>query len=282
MNADEIRANTFVRHVEIHDELGSTNNRAAELARDTLVELPALVVTRRQTAGRGRGRNTWWSAEGALTFSLLLDPAGLGIETVRWPQVSLATAVAVCDALTHELEAGAVDAGATGGEIGSADAPARLAIRLGIKWPNDVILDGGKVCGILIESPGGGAPAKDRLIVGIGINVNNAWCSAPQAAGVDGIALCDATLNALHLDAILIRVLQAIRERIDQLAAHDPQLPAAWQRLCWLTEQRIEVQSNGNSMAGICREIDADGSLILENAFGIHRIRTGSVRLTPS
>ena len=99
LDADAIRAATFVRHVEIHDTLGSTNDRAAELARDPNVELPALVVARQQTAGRGRGDNTWWSADGALTFSVLLDTVAFGISASNWPQLSLATAVAVCDAL---------------------------------------------------------------------------------------------------------------------------------------------------------------------------------------
>ena len=103
LDADAIRAATFVRHVEIHDTLGSTNDRAAELARDADIELPALVAARHQTAGRGRGKNTWWSADGALTFSVLLEPAALGISTANWPQLSLATAVAVCDALSSEL-----------------------------------------------------------------------------------------------------------------------------------------------------------------------------------
>jgi BirA family biotin operon repressor/biotin-[acetyl-CoA-carboxylase] ligase len=72
-DVDAIRGSTFVRHVEIHDTLASTNDRAAELARIWGVPLPALVVARQQTAGRGRGANQWWSSEGALTFSLLLD-----------------------------------------------------------------------------------------------------------------------------------------------------------------------------------------------------------------
>ena len=91
LDADEIRAATSVRYVEIHDTLGSTNVRALELARNAEIELPALVAARIQTAGKGRGRNTWWAADGALTFSLLLDPATTGIAPAKWPQLSLVT-----------------------------------------------------------------------------------------------------------------------------------------------------------------------------------------------
>jgi len=282
LDAARIRTASFVRHVEIYEVLGSTNDRAAELARDPHLELPALVVAKRQTAGRGRGQNMWWSADGALTFSVLLEPSEFGIRTVNWPQLSLATAVAVCDALSIELNANDERAGASSPPVGVEDDPARCNVksRLGIKWPNDVMLDGRKVCGILIESPGGAAPAKDRLVVGIGINVNNSWRSAPRTAGEAGGALCDATSKVHDVQQVLMRTLQAMRERIDQLAANDPRLPTAWQQLCWLTGQGIEAESNGKWMDGICSGIDTDGALLIENIFGTQRIHSGSVRLT--
>lgn len=65
LDADAIHAATFARHVEIHETLGSTNDRAAELARDAAINLPAPIVARHQTAGRGRGDNKWLSTEGA-------------------------------------------------------------------------------------------------------------------------------------------------------------------------------------------------------------------------
>lgn len=279
LDADEIRAASFVRHVEIHDTLGSTNDRAAELACDPHLELPALVVARLQTAGRGRGQNTWWSAEGALTVSILLDPATLGISTANWPQLSLATAVAVCDALAAHVGW----APPTGNDndnnvVGNAHPTRAAKSPLGIKWPNDVMLDGGKVCGILIESPGGSAPAKDRLIIGIGINVNNSWHAAPREAGPNGTALCDATGRPHDMQGILISLLKAFDARIHQLAVHAPQLSAAWQQLCWLTEQRVEVQTNSRWIDGVCVGIDTDGALVVENVFGTHRVCSGSVR----
>lgn len=257
LDAARICATTFVRCVEIHDELGSTNRRAAELARDMRVELPALVIARRQTAGKGRGEKTWWSAGGALTFSLLLKPAAMGIETFDWPRLSLATGVAICDRLCLE-------------------AP-QASFR--IKWPNDVLLDESKVCGILIESPGGMAPAKDRLILGIGINVNNSWQEAPHDAGPRGIALCDATAKQHDLQTVLVHCLQAIERRGQQLGAGSPVLSETWQRLDWLLNKRIEVQADKRLTAGVCLGIDDDGALLVENDFGQHRLYSGSVRV---
>jgi BirA family biotin operon repressor/biotin-[acetyl-CoA-carboxylase] ligase len=194
-DADQIRAATFVRHVEIHDTLGSTNDRAAELARESNIELPALIVARHQTAGRGRGRNSWWAADGALTFSVLLEPAAMGIRTESWPQLSLATAAAVRDALEHELLGGP-------------------QTRLRIKAPNDVLLDGRKVSGILIDSPGGAPPAKNRVIIGIGINVNNSWHTSPTELNAKGTALCDSSGRQHELAVVLIGVLRALEKRL--------------------------------------------------------------------
>ncbi len=233
LDAEQIRAATFVRRVEIHDTLGSTNDRAAELARDADIELPALVVARHQTAGRGRGQNTWWSADGALTFSVLLEPAALGIGTANWPQLSLATAVAVCDALANEVQNTTQRAGSSPTPAGLEDEPARAnpKSRLGIKWPNDVMLDGRKVSGILIESPGGSAPAKDRLIIGIGINVNNSWQLAPLELSTHATALNDVTGVQHNVQSLAIAVLNAFSHRLCQLASKDPDLPITWQQL---------------------------------------------------
>jgi BirA family biotin operon repressor/biotin-[acetyl-CoA-carboxylase] ligase len=270
VEADAICAATFIRHVEDHDKLDSTNTRAAELARDSKIELPALIITRLQTAGRGRGDNKWWSADGALTFSVLLEPAAHGICAANWPQLSLATAVAICDALDQELEIASINP--------------QSAIRnpqseLAIKWPNDVLLDGAKVAGILIESPGGPAPSKDRLIIGIGINVNNSWQTAPRNIGPNGTALCDATGTRHDLQTVLIRTLQTLQERVSQLALGDARLPDAWQRLCWLTEQGVEVHTGQCAISGVCAGIDRDGALIVENVNGIHRVHSGTVRV---
>jgi Biotin/lipoate A/B protein ligase family len=94
---------SFVRHAEYFDSLDSTNNRAVELARQPDLPSPALVVARRQLAGRGRGNNTWWADDGAITFSLVLETSLQGITPRDWPKLSLASAVAACDAIGAEL-----------------------------------------------------------------------------------------------------------------------------------------------------------------------------------
>jgi BirA family biotin operon repressor/biotin-[acetyl-CoA-carboxylase] ligase len=277
-DAEEIRAATFVRHIEIHDTLGSTNDRAAELARDSTIELPALVVARHQTAGKGRGRNKWWAGDGALTFSLLLDQATTGVQTASWPQLSLATAVAVCDALTMELNDSPWRAGSSTTPGGDAPARYEAPSRLGIKWPNDVLLDGGKVCGILIESPGGTAPAKNRLIIGIGINVNNSVMSASDEIQQRGIALCDFTAGRHDLRSILNSFLQAIEVRLGQVRSRSPDLHIASNELCVLSGHSIRIETAAGRVRGKCVAIASDGALIVETAKSRTSIYAGSVK----
>jgi BirA family biotin operon repressor/biotin-[acetyl-CoA-carboxylase] ligase len=222
-------------------------------------------VARLQTAGKGRGRNDWWAADGALTFSLLLDRATTGIQPDSWPQFSLTTAVAVCEGLASFLPL-----------RGGASSP---AAGLNVKWPNDVLLGGRKVCGILIESPSGAAPAKDRLIAGIGINVNNSWHAAPPHMGRSGTALCDVTGESHDLQAVIVRVLNALRNRVDQLRSGDAELIGAWQRFNGLAGRNVTVESDGRWIGGRCHEIAQDGALVVNTPSGQQRFYSGSVRL---
>jgi biotin-(acetyl-CoA carboxylase) ligase len=82
------------------------------------------------------------------------------------------------------------------------------------------------------------------------------------------------------MQQILINILRALETRIAQLAARDRQLPAAWQQLCWLMEQGVEVQSSGAWIEGICIGIDGDGALLVEDRItsAIRRVYGGTVR----
>src|SRR2546423_7378341 len=144
MQLDPRAAAAGVRLV-VHEVLGSTNAEALNLARRGEPG-PLWVTARRQTAGRGRRGRTWISPPGNLYATLLLTAPA---PPERWPQLSFVAALAIHDAVI------AIAAG--------------LAPRLAIKWPNDLLLDGAKFAGILIEGQGGG-DASNAVAVGIGVN----------------------------------------------------------------------------------------------------------------
>jgi BirA family biotin operon repressor/biotin-[acetyl-CoA-carboxylase] ligase len=130
---------------------------------------------------------------------LLIDSLATGIAPASWPLLSLASAVAVCDALATEFDAVAIERIASDPRSTDCNSPPQIAI----KWPNDVLAVGGKVCGILIESPGGGVPAKDRVIIGIGINVNNSCQNVRRGTAPYGTAICDITGKQHDLQGLI-------------------------------------------------------------------------------
>ncbi|MEM1305496.1 MAG: biotin--[acetyl-CoA-carboxylase] ligase, partial [Planctomycetota bacterium] len=157
-----LRRDTFVATIEQHDELGSTSDRALELCRSGLPALPALVYAERQTAGRGRQGKSWWSAEGGLTFSLVVDPRSLGLAEEHQSAVAFRVGVAVTQALAETWP----------------PRQNRPAMDCWVKWPNDVCVGWRKVAGVLVEAPV--APCGTRpLVIGVGINLNNLSADAP-------------------------------------------------------------------------------------------------------
>lgn len=247
---------TFVRHVDVHRETTSTNDVAVQWAMSSRLAAPTLVLAERQTAGRGRGAHRWWSGPGALTASLVLEPRKCELLLERWPRISLATAVAVYDVIAER-------------------AP---GARLGIKWPNDVQCDGRKICGILVEVPNISARLPRRVVMGIGLNVNNSWRHAPSELADSGTSLCDVTGAEHNLEDVLVALISRLERRLEQLATLDPALPEAWRTLCVLRERRIEVEIGPRTIQGVCAGIDGDGALLVGTDKGVERVFGGIVK----
>ncbi len=187
----------------------------------------ALAVTEHQTAGRGRRGRTWEDTGGdALLCSLLLlPPPG---ETERFPQLSLAAALAVAEA----VEA------LTGHE----------AL---IKWPNDVLLDGRKVAGILLEA------TDARVIVGLGINVNQTEADLPPGTKLPAASL--ATISGRRHDRghLLVSLLERMAAAYDLWQAADGSLAAEVDRRNALRGTGVTV----GQVTGRAGSIAADGRL---------------------
>lgn len=245
-----IERESFVAQAEAHEELGSTNDRALRLAADTPVT-PRLIAALRQTAGRGRSGNRWWGNEGALLFSLILDIPP--VQPEQLPRLSLCIGAAVCQAVA-EMAPGA-------------------DVRL--KWPNDVFLNGRKVCGILIESP---PCCTDRLVVGIGLNVNNSAASAPPDLAPRVTSLRDCVLAEFDLTDVLIRLLARVEGTLDEFRQGDwERVARRWRSLCLLTGRCITVRTGSQSASGTCLGIEDDGALLLQTLAGPQRYYGGTV-----
>lgn len=247
-----IPSETFIRKVEFHEEIGSTSDRAIELAALRTCPLPLLVVAGRQTAGRGRGQNRWWSAPGALTFSLVIDGLGLGVPQDRWPRLSLATALVVGDVIRQYVP------------------PADVQL----KWPNDVFVAGRKVCGILVEVPGA---TPGRVVIGVGLNVNNSLTAAPLEIQESAAALCDVAQQELDLAAILASVLRGVETEMSRLRQDESGLARRWQPYCLLEGRSVRLLQGRNEHSGVCDSIDDGGALLLRTGQGTERFISGTV-----
>ena len=139
-------------------ETASTNDRARDHLRRRRSPLsgPILFAANRQTAGRGRGGLSWWSPDGGLFLSYAARRSDFGLAAGESVELSVAAATAVAQTLRRRGQK-------------------RKPFSVRVKHPNDVMLNGRKVCGILIESP-----TAETVIVGIGINLNQPSIPVPE------------------------------------------------------------------------------------------------------
>jgi BirA family biotin operon repressor/biotin-[acetyl-CoA-carboxylase] ligase len=249
-----VEADTAVKAIEFHHQIRSTNDRALEMAAGDDLETPLLVLAEHQTHGRGRGANPWWSAEGALTFSLLLDSSRWGNSSTPPPQVALAAGLSVCRAIDQLLP----------------------EHRPGLKWPNDVYLQGRKVCGILIESRHAKCP---RTVLGVGINVNNSFASAPTNRQQVAVSMSEVAGRRMSRTRVLIGFLRHLEGQLDLLARDISPLIEACRHYCLLQGQTVECHVGSRRVRGVCRGIDQDGALRLDTESGVERCFSGQVEL---
>ncbi|MEM6330126.1 MAG: biotin--[acetyl-CoA-carboxylase] ligase [Planctomycetota bacterium] len=226
-----------------------------------------LFLAGRQTAGRGRGGNAWWSAPGALAFSLLSAPVELSPQ--RLPLISLAVGAGLCVAVERLLPGGQSPRDAAG----SAPRPAPR-----LKWPNDVYLAGKKVAGVLIEAP---PQRPTRLVIGVGMNVNNRVADAPPDVRRRAVSLREAAAGSgpLDLTAALIACACAIDDAVRRLQAGDARLAGEWQERSLLTGMRVRVERPGaeGPVEGVAESIAPDGALLVRTAAGVRPCYAGVV-----
>lgn len=238
--------------VEYHARLDSTNRHAS--VQGDVYSSPAVVIAQTQTAGKGRGKNQWWSSTGALTFSIVIRPQDWNIPASEQTLLSLLTASAIRQVLCdhHQIP----------------------ATQLQLKWPNDLYLRERKVCGILLEQS---VKAAQVLVIGIGLNVNNSWSQAPQDLQSKGIALCDVTGEPLSREQILIDLLLYFEQLLASAELRDKLLKTSWSKAHLLDGKIVTLEQSGEITAGRCEGIDDDGALLIREMHGLRRIHSAVI-----
>ena len=244
------------------DEAESTQDEARSLLKAGH-EGPLWVLARRQTAGRGRGGMPWESAEGNLAASLLLRETA---ERNVLPQLSFVAALA----LHKAVRAVAMRHGAM-----------RVADALELKWPNDLLLLGHKLAGILLESePAVGE--RTPVIIGWGVNIR----FAPKGADIRWPAISLAECGLAVSPEALLGELDDYFRRWHALWRRGGFAPVreAWTKRAWGLGRRVRVGTGGGRLEGTFRGIDESGAMLLVGDDGtVHALHAGEIEgLRPS
>lgn len=233
------------------ESVPSTNSEAARQAMAGAAE-GLVIVAGEQTAGRGRLDRKWISPAGAgLYFSIVLRP---GAEISLWSLLPLMAAVAVHDAL---LEA--------------------CGLETDIKWPNDILFDGRKLCGILAETTE--TAAGRAVVVGIGINLTAG--AFPTELRAVATSVQDATGTMPDAEALLLSLIRALVERYESFCASDgaAAIRREWtSRSSYASGRRVNVACVNEKFSGTTRGLVSDGALRVETDAGeIKIVRAGDV-----
>ena len=244
---EQIKGHAFIDALSFFESSGSTNDLALEskLNHDSKSHL---FLSASQSYGRGRGQNQWFSAKGALTFSILLNYKKLGINDDKLPLLSLSTGLAIAKAADQF-----VDIDAT------------------IKWPNDVYLADKKLAGILIEHSKSSA---NTLVIGIGLNVNNTMKNHSLSNLATSII---EQSEAVSLTDVLIAILEQIELQFELLKLETKHLISAMNERSFLKGKVIKLQVAEQIHSGLYQGIGRSGELIISNESGNHSFIAGSI-----
>lgn len=233
-------------------ETGSTNDDARALARSGAAE-GSVVLASAQTAGRGRLGRTWESPRGGAYFSAVLRPS-----------------VAPAQVAPLSLVVG----------LGIARGLATLGADARLKWPNDVLLEGGKVAGVLLEMTAE-ADAVEWVVAGVGLNVTR---PAPDTSGSERAAYLSDSVPGARIAPAVAAVLDAVAFtyatwRESGFVA----LRSEYDQRSSLTGAEVTVSDRDGAVraSGVVLGVDDEGRLLLATAEGIQAVVAGEVTLRP-
>lgn len=253
---DSLTTEFLGRYYHYYDEVESTNRLAKELASDGAPE-GTVVIAEAQVSGRGRLARGWYSPHGkGLWFSLVLRPNFPPIEA---PKCTLMAAVALVKAFRA---------------LGLTTA--------GIKWPNDIMVNGKKLVGILTEM-NGSMEAISYIVMGIGINISSVQDELPDE--IKDIATSFA-MEGVDVDRrnALPCILKALEDQYKEVVAHGfEHTLEEWKDLSITLNRNVQVRAPGETYEGYAVDLDRDGNLLVERPNGIvERIVAGDVSIRPA
>jgi BirA family biotin operon repressor/biotin-[acetyl-CoA-carboxylase] ligase len=244
----------YAKHLRHYFSVGSTNVAAMHAAAEGAPE-GAVFLAEEQTAGRGRGAHTWESAQSVGIYcSVVLRPDMTPLNALF---LSLMTGIAVAEAVEHTT-----------------------GLHPDLRWPNDVLLNGRKFCGILTEM--NAEPTRVRyVVIGIGINVNQASFSGDLQPIATSLRIeSGRQWSRVELTASLLKSLD---NQYRNLAEGRPDAQAAIirnfeQRSSFARSRHVEVDEGSSKYEGITEGLDRRGFLLVRTPGGLRTVLSGGVR----
>jgi len=241
--SEELKTKVLGRNIVYLDSVDSTNNYAKKIALEGCGE-GTLIVADRQTGGRGRLGRDWISpGKKGIWMSLVLRP-DIPFEEVQ--MVTLAASVAVVQALFEVAQ-----------------------IEAGIKWPNDIILDGKKVCGILVEM-NMEIESINFLVLGIGLNVNQQKEDFPEEL-LDRATSLKMYLEATGVQKLLKRseIIAAILLKFEEIydkvkGGAFEEILSEWKKYSVTLGREVSIIYKNEQYRGIAQDLTKDGKLIIK------------------
>jgi BirA family transcriptional regulator, biotin operon repressor / biotin---[acetyl-CoA-carboxylase] ligase len=244
---------TIFSHIHHYYRIGSTNTQAMEAAAAGAPE-GSVFLAEEQTAGRGRGAHRWHSARSlGIHCSVILRPPLTPSEVLI---LSLAAGLAVQDAVRETYS----------------------KVEIDLKWPNDLLINGKKFCGILTEM--NAEPTRVRyIVVGIGINVNQTQFPNELQASATSLRLATGTeWSRVELCAALLKSLdREYRDLLHKAGARESILRRFQERSTSVRGRAVNVEENGG-FRGVTEGLDSRGFLQVRTANGLRTVLSGTVR----
>lgn len=249
-----LRGTIFDNYLHHFYKIGSTNSAAMAAASEGIPE-GSVFLAEEQTAGRGRGAHTWASERSV----------GIYCSTVLRPLLPPA------NVLVMSLAAGLA--------VRAAVAQVQPNLAPDLKWPNDVLIGGKKVCGILTEMNAEATRVR-YLVVGVGINVNQASFPPELQTHATSLRLVTGSeWSRVELAAALLKSLD--REYALLLAGQDSRrsiLKRFTEHSSWVYGKKVRMEENGSTIEGVTEGLDDRGFLQVRTSQGLQTIFSGTVR----
>jgi len=243
----------FGENIVFHEEVGSTNDEAKRYAREGKPE-GFIVICDRQTSGKGNFGHSWFSpGKVGLYFSLIIRPQ---LPLTRIPQLTFLAGVSILKTIYQET-----------------------SLVSELKWPNDVMIKGKKVCGILTESTSNHNKV-DFVILGIGVNINHSLNQLPGEFCGGATSLKIETGKDYSREKFLSSFLICLEQEYNSFLKHGAKIMLeSWRKHNNTLGREVTIYQGNRVIVGLAKDIDDQGNLLVQIKSGaVIKVSSGEMR----